>query len=116
MKPRSLSELVEARDYAGLEERLAAMKTAELAAAWPPLTAMQRLVCFKLLDAARALELYEALPFREKYELLCGFPLQSIAPVLEPLSLAERRRFVALPRDFYERMFRLLAAEQAASR
>lgn len=116
MDAEALAELVEKKDYAALEERLAGLSTAKLARAWPPLSAMQRLVCFKLLDAGRALELYEALPFREKYELLCGFPLQAIAPVLEPLSLVERRRFVTLPREFYERMFRLLVAEQAAPR
>ena|SRR6185503_3321565 len=111
-----LSALVDARDYAALEERLAAIKLGELVEVWPSLEAMPRLVCFKLLDATRALELYELLPFLSKYELLCAFSLQSIAPVLEPLGIVERQRFVTLPRDFYDRMFRLLVAEQAASR
>jgi len=113
---RDLGALVDARDFAALEERLAAMKTAQLVKDWPALTPLQRLVCFKLIDAARSLEVYEALPFASKYELLAGFPLQAIAPVLEPLDLVERRRFVALPRDFYDRMFRSLVSEQAAGR
>ena len=74
---------------------------------------MQKLVVFKLLDAPRALELYGTLPFREKYFLLMGFPLNSIAPVLEGLSAAQRRHFVQLPRQSYDRMFRQLISESA---
>lgn len=85
---------------------------AELAIAWPKLKPLQKLTLFKLLDAPRALEFYARLPFDEKYFLLCGFPLQSIAPVLEGLSSADRRRFVQLPREFYDRMFRQLVSER----
>ena len=86
---------------------------AELAKTWTKLPALDKLVAFKRLDAPRALEFYTLLPFNEKYFLLCGFPLQSIAPVLEGLPLGQRRRFVSLPREFYERMFRQLVAERA---
>jgi len=97
-------------DYAALEKSLAEADLAELAASWSALAPMRKLVAFKLLDAPRALELYEKLPFAERYFLLCGFPLQSIAPILEKLSPLERRLFVQLPRGFYDRMFRMLAA------
>lgn len=91
-----------AKDYAALEKELAACRLDDLARAWAPMNAMDKLVAFHLLDAPRALELYEKLPFDEKYFLLGGFSLQSIAPILE----TTKHRFVPLPRDYYDRMFR----------
>jgi hypothetical protein len=58
------------------------------------------------------MQLYAALPMKEKYYLLCGFPLQSIAPVLENLTTAQKRHFVQLPRENYDRMFRQLVSER----
>lgn len=103
-----VSRLLEAKDYAGLESALAGAPLADVAQLWSQLEPMQKLVCFKVMDAPRALELYEALSFDDQYFLLCGFPLQSIAPVLQGLTPAQRRSFVSLPRDFYDRMFRRL--------
>lgn len=100
------------RDYGRLETLMAAANLAELALLWPALAPLEKLVLFKLLDAPRALEFYARLPFNEKYFLLCGFPLQAVAPVLEGLPPAERRRFVQLPREFYDRMFRQLVSER----
>ena len=108
MDPRRLKELLEARDYASLEPELGGCPLPALAAAWPKLSPMQKLVAFKLLDAPRALELYGLLVFEDRYHLLCGFPHQSIAPVLEALPPSERRRFVQLPRDSYDAMYRRL--------
>ncbi len=109
----ALSRLIGAKDYAGLESSLASAALADVAQLWTQLEPMQKLVCFKVMDAPRALELYDALSFNEQYFLLCGFPLQSIAPVLEGLSPMERRVFVQLPRDFYDRMFRRLIKTRA---
>lgn len=105
-----IAALAESADYAALKE-LAAERREELLASWGKLKPMDKLVVFKLMSAPAALEFYERLPFREKYFLLCGFPLQSIAPVLEAAGPAGRRLFVQLPREFYDRMFRRLLAE-----
>lgn len=112
MEPGRLQELLRARDYAALEAALARAPLADLAAAWTKLSPLDKLTAFKLLDAPRALEFYSGLEFKEKYLLLCGFPLQSIAPVLEGLPPAQKRRFVQLPREFYDRMFRQLVSER----
>lgn len=106
----AVSALLSAKDYPALERELARAPAAEVASLWPELGALDKLVVFKLLDAARALEVFEKLPFSERYFVFSGFPLQSIAPVLEELTPAQRRPFVQLPRDHYERMFRLLGA------
>lgn len=105
----SISELIEARKFVELEADLAKLSSAEAARAIAALAPLEKLIAFKLLDASRALEVFDALPFEDRYLVLCGFPLQSIAPVLEDLTYAQRRPFVQLPRDFYERMFRKLA-------
>lgn len=102
--------LLEKRSYAEVRRKLAAAGNGELREAWSGLPPLRRLTLFKLMDAARALEFYESLPFDERYFLLGGFPLQSIAPVLEGLDPSTRRLFVQLPRGCWERMFRGLAA------
>jgi hypothetical protein len=105
---RLAERLLDEKDYAALESSLADADLPKLAGLWPQFTQLHKLILFKLMDAPRALELYGLLPFKEKYFLLCGFPLNSIAPVLEALSPLERRHFVQLPREFYDRMFRQL--------
>ena len=112
MDSKSLQALLAAREYAVLEEELAQAPLAPLAKLWKTLEPLAQLTAFKLLDAPRALEFYGLLSFKEKYLLLCGFPLQSIAPSLEGLTISERRRFVQLPREFYDRMFRQLVSER----
>lgn len=100
--------LLEKRAFGELRRRLALTPRADLAASWPALDPLQKLAFFKLLDASAAMELYEKLPYAEKYFLLGGFPLQAIAPLLEDLPPAQRRFFVQLPRDCWERMYRSL--------
>lgn len=112
MDPRRLTELLRARDFAALEAELSLAPLDELPGWWRELAPLDRLVAFKLLDAPRALDFYGRLDFKEKYFLLCGFPLQSIAPVLEELPLGQKRHFVQLPREFYDRMFRQLVTER----
>src|SRR5689334_5419950 len=95
MTPQELTltgKLLETKDYAGLEQLMIDADLEHLAGIWPKFKPMEKLILFKLLDAARAMEFYGMLPFKEKYYLLCGFPLNSIAPVLENLDAAERRR------------------------
>ena len=110
-----VKKLLGEKDYVALERRLSEVQLAPLAALLPALEPMQKLVVFKLLDAVRAMELFAALPFDEKYFLFCGFPMQSIAPVLEGLTPAQLRSFVQLPREDSERMFRQLLAESPAT-
>lgn len=106
--------LLKRGDYAALEKAVAGADLQKIASLWSRLAPLQKLVVFKLLDAPRAMEFYGRLPFKEKYYLLCGFPLNAIAPVLEGLAPADRRRFVQLPRPFYDRMFRRLVASRPA--
>lgn len=115
MKDRNrgvLEALIERKDYGGLRRALAEADRETLAEAWPRFRPLEKLVLFKLMDAPAALEFYRGLPFKERYFLLCGFPLNSIAPVLEEASPAERRLFVQLPREFYDRMFRQLLPQR----
>lgn len=77
---------------------------------WGKLDPMGKLLAFKRLNAAEALEFYRALPFEDKYFLFCGFPLESIAPLLETLPEAERGRLQMWPKDFQRRMRGLLDA------
>ena len=109
---RRLETLLKSSAYAELEQVIASADLVELAAIWPQFGAMSKLVLFKLMDAPRAIEFYESLPLKEKYYLLCGFPLSAIAPVLEGLSQAQRRLFVSLPKESYNRMFQQLVSER----
>lgn len=110
----SWTEHLRARSFPELRRALATLPRKELLAAWPSLSPLERLICFKLLDAASALSVFEALPFEERYFLFSGFAADSVAPVLEDLPASERRLFVALPKDAYDRMFRGLLGEARA--
>jgi len=104
----ALARHLAAKDYAALEAALSAVSARELPKLWAGFKPLERLIVFKLLDAERALAVFELLPLEEKYFLFGGFPLAAIAPVLEDLPLMQRRHFVQLPRDAYERMYRSL--------
>jgi len=108
-----VSDLIHAGAYAELRARLAAADRGELARSWPRLEPLHKLVAFKLMDAVSALAFYRRLPYREKYFLFCGFPLNSIAPVLEGAPPALRRLFVQLPAKFYGDMLQELACAGA---
>lgn len=110
----SWTEHLRARSIPELRRALATLPRKELLAAWPGLSPLERLVCFKLLDANSALEVFEALPFEERYFVFSGFSVDSVAPVLEDLPPSERRLFVQLPKDAYDRMFRGLLQEARA--
>jgi Mg/Co/Ni transporter MgtE len=109
---RRIETLLKDSAYAALEEIMAKADLEELAELWPQFGPMNKLVLFKLMDASKAMDFYAMLPMKEQYYLLCGFPLTSIAPVLEKLKPAERRLFVQLPHKFYDRMFHLVVNER----
>lgn len=104
----AIAELLKRKEFAALESELAATPIPALLRFWNALNPLERLVAFKLLDAPRALELFEKAPLEEKYFLFGGFPLAAIAPVLEGLPLMQKRHFIQLPRAIYERMYRAL--------
>ncbi len=106
--------LLRGKDFAALEAMLARVPAPELARALGDFSPIERLVLFKLLDAPRAMEVFGLVGFDDRYLLFCGFPLQAIAPVLEGLSVLQRRAFVQLPREDGDRMFRLLWSESAS--
>ncbi|MBI5210985.1 MAG: hypothetical protein HY927_13530 [Elusimicrobia bacterium] len=100
----------ERSDFIGLRRKLGAMDTDALAAAYAGLAPMERLVMFKLLAPAAALALCRRLVPAEVYFLLCGFPLQSIAPVLDGLEGWQRASFHESPRGLHDEMLSFLAA------
>lgn len=106
-------QLLQSKDYAALRRTLAGIEPGFLAEYWPKFPALRKLTLFKLMDALSAWEFYGTLPFKEKYLLLCGFPLNAIAPVLEQADAQQRRLFVQLPREFHDRMFRQLLSERS---
>lgn len=108
----SLKALLKAGRYAELKASLKELGLKDLAAAWPALAPMEKAVAFKLLDPKPALDFYSRLPFVEKYFLLCAFDPNSIAPVLENLSPAERSLFHRLPEECYNVMFHQVVTEQ----
>ncbi|MFA6004500.1 MAG: hypothetical protein WC881_10580 [Elusimicrobiota bacterium] len=105
-----ITESAAAGAFSELRRFLALSDRDALARSWPGLAAWHKLIAFKLIDAAMAMEIYGRLPFSEKYLLFSGFPINSIAPALEGLPAAVRRLFVQLPADFQDRMFRQLTA------
>ena len=105
---RELEDLIKDGDYAELRAHLVGCDRAQLERVWAQFKPMEKLVLLKLMDAASAYQFYSGLAFREKYYLLCGFPLTAIAPILEAAGPEQRRQFVSLPREFYDRMFRQL--------
>ncbi|MBI4376409.1 MAG: hypothetical protein HY549_08165 [Elusimicrobia bacterium] len=109
-----LQESLERRDYPELQAILAQSSLTELGEIWPGLKPMSKMICFKLLNAPKALEFYDRLGFEDRYFLFCAFPLAAIAPVLEEASERDRLRFIQLPRAGYERMLSGLRSEGTA--
>ena len=95
---------------------LAAAELGTLARHWTRLEPLRKLVVFKLLSAPRAFEFYRSLSCRERFFLFCGFPLNSISPVLEDAPASLRRLFVQLPATFHERMRADLVRETVRAR
>lgn len=104
-----MREMAEAGAYAQLRSWLARADLAALARDWSGLDAMHKLIAFKLMNAAQALDFYRRLPAAEKYFLFCGFSLNAIAPILEDAPASVRRLFVQLPAKFQAFMLRELA-------
>lgn len=99
-------------DYPGLKEMLDACDLGALVSGWTELEPMEKLVYFKLLDPERAMEFFGRLDFHEKYFLLGGFDLNSIAPILEALPEQNRVLFRPLETKHYDRMLQQLARGQ----
>ncbi len=99
-----LSTMLKAQDYRRLKDRLQTAKKEDLAREWSALPPWEQLIVFKLMDAPTALDFYGERSLKEKYLLFSGFPLNSIAPVLEDASPEVRRLFVPLPAGFYKTM------------
>lgn len=104
-----IRELAGTGAYAELRSWLARADRADLARGWPRLKPLHKLIAFKLMDAASALDFYRRLPYEEKYFLFSGFPAAAIAPVLEDSPPSVRRLFVQLPAKFHGVMLQDLA-------
>jgi len=100
--------LAAAGAYGELRPWLARADQEDLARCWPRLEPLHKLIAFKLMDAASALDFFRRLPYKERYFLFSGFPLQSIAPVIADAPASVRRLFVQLPAGFYGTMLREL--------
>jgi Mg/Co/Ni transporter MgtE len=105
-------KLLSLGEYSGLKSILLDCDLPALAGFWTSFKPVDKLTLFKLLEPQRALQLFSQLDFDEKYFILCGHDLNSIAPVLEPLSPSQRRLFVELPAVYYDRMLQMMVGEQ----
>ncbi|MFA6092866.1 MAG: hypothetical protein WCU88_05565 [Elusimicrobiota bacterium] len=105
---RALRRFAAGRRYDRVRAHLCAQAPRILAGTWPKLRQMEKLVFFKLLDPDRAMKLYAALPFEEKYFLLLGFRRETVAPTTQSLPSSARKLFVRLPEGCYDRMLQLL--------
>ncbi|MFA6316690.1 MAG: hypothetical protein WC943_04670 [Elusimicrobiota bacterium] len=92
-----LPRLLERRDFSGLRHALQSCGPEDLAAWLPSRAPLEKLACFKLMRHETALALFRLLPFSERYFLVCGFPLQSLAPLLSELSGLQRALFHESP-------------------
>lgn len=102
--------------YADLKECLARSSLEELSSLWDGFASFEKVILFKLMKAKKALALFPRLGFKDRFLLLCAFPPESIAPVLERLAPGDRRLFHRLPGTAYHSMFsELTAARQAHS-
>jgi len=99
---------VRTRAYSELRSWLSRADHADLARGWRRLEPLHQLAAFKLMDAASALAFYRRLPYRERYLLFSGFPLQAIAPLIADAPASMRRLFVQLPARFHETMLQEL--------
>ena len=109
---RAAGELLGLRAYAELKAWLKICDRSSLLRDWGAFPPVNQLVLFKLMDPQSAQVFYTRLGMRDRYLILCGFALSSIAPVLERLSAEEKGLFVSLPQKAYDRMFRQLVTER----
>ncbi len=107
----ALKELASRGSYSELKRLLGGMALEELAARWGDFSASERLVLFKLLDAARAEEFWALVSFEERYFLLMAQPLEALGPALEKTEPSSRRLFHELPRPTAERMSREMISQ-----
>lgn len=107
-----IRRLIGQRAYLDLSSRLAVGGLEALTRLWPELGLLEKLTVFKLLRPPRAFQFYSGIDVEEKYLLLSGFDLNSIAPVLEDLPSDSRSLFWKLPSSYYNRMLHALASEQ----
>ncbi|MBI5882512.1 MAG: hypothetical protein HZB91_05345 [Elusimicrobia bacterium] len=96
--------LLEDKDISGLRHAISSSGTEELAALFPGLAPMEKLACFKLMKYETAVAMFQRLSFSERYFLLCGFPLQSIAPLLSGLDGWQRTLFHESPPVLFDRL------------
>lgn len=113
-RPDAVARLIAVGDYAGLRAQLRGADPALLARLWPRLQPLHKLVAFKLMNAAAAMDFFKRLPYDERYFLFCGFAPVCIAPVLEGVPPGSRRLFVRLPAPFQKRMLDDLLREVPA--
>jgi hypothetical protein len=110
-----MARMVRSGAYGELRAWLAQADRRGLARTWPLLAPLHKLAAFKLMDAASAMDFYRALPYRERYFLFSGFPLQSIAPLIAEAPASVRRLFVQLPARFYGAMLEDLGRRREAA-
>ncbi len=109
---RVAGELLGRRAYAELKAWLKICDRSSLLRDWNAFPPIDQLVLFKLMEADSAMTFYSRLGLRARFDILCGFPLSSIASTLLDLSEEQKGLFVSLPRENYDRMFRQVVTER----
>ena len=102
--------LLKKRRYQTLKDFLSTTSAGDIAALWMPLEPMEKLAAFKLLDGAKAMALYGRLSFEERYFLFCGFPLETLAPILEDMSEKDKKIFRRPSPKLYQKMLQQVSA------
>jgi Mg/Co/Ni transporter MgtE len=95
------------RDFRGLQGLLAGSADAEVARAFAALQPLEKAVCFKLLPRLRALALFPALSFQDRFLMIQAFPLEAVQPVLEDAPEEARALFHRLGPEDLSRLLEL---------
>lgn len=103
--------LLNKKDFRGLKGELQQVPLAQLHETWSDLKPFQKVILFKLLERGRALEMYSALPFEEKYLVLCAKQLQTLAPILEAFPQGERSLFHEIDEEQHDQMVKMAMRE-----
>jgi hypothetical protein len=109
---RGLRRLIAARSFCRAVELLGGVEDGDLVEQWGSLKPMEKLVVFNLVGSERAMSIFSALPFNEKYFLLLGQGRGPLAPVLEGLPEEARRLFGRMPEGCYDRMLQHLVGAE----
>ena len=108
-----LRSCVDRGEWASARRALAARDAGLVAQSWSTFKPLEKAALFKLMEEARAFEVFRRLPHEEQYFLLGAFELGTIAPLLEGLEPKTRALFRRFDPKLHDAMFRELVGVKA---